>query len=173
KSADMTAYWKANAPVLTGIVSTQTSIAETWDAKGVYFDKTNTAIVATLDSKQTHTAEVKQTQTAEAKIPKPPVITDIKMPAYIVPKTGEAVWVTVYYEDPDGDVSHYKCEKIEALDWTCSVNEIKHWVGKNRYKGTFRYTLRCYMNQYVRLEIRLIDKKGNMSNAYPLSFVCR
>ena len=54
-----------------------------------------------------------KTQTAEAKIPKPPVLNRIEMP-YKVPKTGEAVWVTVYYEDPDGDVSHYGCEVIEG-----------------------------------------------------------
>jgi hypothetical protein len=172
-AAVLTSYWKANIPVLTGIVLTQTSLPKTWEAwLDLSKKQTWTAVKVTLDFEDTKTVEAKLTQTAEAKILKPPVLKRIEMP-YIIPKTGEAAWVTVYYEDPDGDVSHYGCEVIDAYNWTCGKHEIVHWLTGTKYKGTFRFTMTCYGNQNVELAMRLYDEKGNVSKPYIIFFVCR
>jgi hypothetical protein len=139
--------------------------AAAWNAAETMRVATSISNYQTQDAAQT---AVRQTEAA----PKPPVITGINFPSEI-PGNKSTIIGLLYFQDPDGDVSHIVYTVVRATDFGGGVDNDPNLDSGSWTDGAIKMYIWCEGEQTVTLEAQLFDEAGNSSNPMRFTFTCK
>jgi len=139
--------------------------AAAWNAAETIRVSTSISNYQTQDAAQ---AASWQTENA----PKPPVITRIDYPSEI-PGNKSTIIGLLYFQDPDGDVSHIVYTVVRAIDFGGGVDNAPKLDSGSLTDGAIKIYLWCEGQQTVTLEAQMFDFAGNSSNPMRFTFTCK